>query len=302
MGAKTVAAQTLLPEAELARIARILARFLAGRQHSPAGAAATGRTAGQGQEFLDYRQYQPGDDVRAVDWRASARSSALQVRRYSADVASDWYMCVDVSASMGAQGGANRELARKLSAALAYVLLHLGHRVGVLLFTGEIEAACPLGRGHNHYARILRTLTGHRHRQRGGSSDPGCCAAVVGQQHPLLIISDFLAEDAMVAALSKLQASRRQLHLFQLDCQQQWQLPNASEVLLEDIESGRSAVCSDLDAAQSSARLTLANVHRELSDWCSRYQVPLTRCGSDDNWRDVLLRHFARAESNVIAR
>jgi uncharacterized protein (DUF58 family) len=288
----TLAPETLLSETELVGVARILARFLAGRQLSPASAASTGRVAGSGLDFRDFRQYQAGDDIRSIDWRASARSNATQVRRYYAEVASDWYLCVDASASMGAHGGANWVLARELSAALAYVFLYLGHRVGLLLFSGDVDAACTLGRGHHHYARILRTLTSHSLRRHGGGSDPGVCAGVVGHHHPLVIVSDYLAEDAMVTALVKLQASRRQLHLFHLNCVQHWQLPTSSELLLEDIESGRRAICSDPDTAQNEASSRLALLHQDLSNWCRRYQIPLTQCSSHDNWRDLLLRHF----------
>lgn len=292
MGAAPVAAQPLLSETELVRTARILARYLAGRRLSSSGAETAGRLAGRGREFLDFREYQPGDDFRSIDWRVSARSNAIQVRRYCTDLASDWYLCVDSSASMSAHGGANWLLARQLAVALAYVLLHLGHRVGLLLFSGEIDAACALGRGQRHYARILRTLSSHSSRSSGSVSDPAICAALVGQSNPLIIVSDFLAEDAMVTALANFHAGRRGLHLFQLDGLQEWQLPTANSLRLEDIETGQSLISADPEAAQASARMRLAVLHQDLANWCSRYRVPLTLCRSDEYWRDLLLRHF----------
>jgi uncharacterized protein (DUF58 family) len=250
------------------------------------------RVASQGMDFLDFRQYQPGDDARTIDWRASARSRGVQVRRYCGDVASDWYLCVDGSASMGACGGANWLLAQKLAAALAYVLLHLGHRVGLLIYSSEIDTACALGRGYPQYARILKALYAHNHRPAGGGSDLGACAAAVGQRHPLMVISDFLAEDAMVSTLARLRASRRQLHLFQLDAGGTLPLPAGDSLLLEDLETGEVALCGDPGAARTEAQRRLVQLQQELSRWGRRFLVPHTLCHGDDNWRELLLRHF----------
>jgi uncharacterized protein (DUF58 family) len=295
MGSTTVTAQALLPEAELARIARVLARFLSGHQASLSGTQAMGRVSGQGVDFLDFRQYLPGDDFRTIDWRASARSNKIQVRQYCGDLASDWYLCLDASASMGVQGGANWLLARQLTAALAYLLLHLGHRVSLLLFSSEIDVFCSPGRGHGQYARILGLLNNRECRASGGGSDLGACAARVGRGRSLMVVSDFLTRDAMLPALVKLQASQRQLHLFQLGAVPHWQLPEADTLLLKDVESGRTAMCGAPENAQQDARRRLDALQQELVAWCVRYRVPLTHCNGDDNWRDLLLRHFIRA-------
>lgn len=250
------------------------------------------QVAGQGMDFLDFREYRPGDDIRTIDWRASARGRDVYVRRYCGDLAADWYLCVDSSASMGIREGANWTLARKLAAALAYLLLHLGHRVGLLLFSEDIEAARELGRGYPQYARILRTLYSHTPRASGGGSDPAACVAVAGQRRPLIVVSDFLAEDAMVPTLARLAAGQRQLHLFQLDAAPPGPLPERNSVLLQDVESGEVAVCADPGVARGDAARRLALVQRELAEWARRFHVPHTIGSGDDNWRELMLRHF----------
>ena len=291
MVTSALATDALLPETELARIARVIAPYLEGRRPSAAGLQTMHRPASQGMDFLDFRDYQPGDDSRSIDWRASARSRAVQVRRYCGEVASDWYLCVDDSASMGfGQGEENRVLARKLAAALAYLLLRLGHRVGLLLFSSDIDAACGLGRGNPQYARILKTLYGHDNRAAGGRSELGSCAATVGQRHPLVIVSDFLAPDAMVPTLARLQASQRQLHLFQLDATP---LQSGNDfVLLEDVESGETRPCGEADSAHAAALEHYARTQQQLTHWSGRYRVPHSLCHGNDNWRELLLRHF----------
>lgn len=280
----------LLPEAELARIARIVAPYLEGRRPSAAGLQTMRRPASQGMDFLDFREYQPGDDSRSIDWHASARGRAVQVRRYCSEVASDWYLCVDSSASMGVGRGETWLLARKLTAALSYLLLQLGHRVGLLLFSSDIDAACGLGRGNPQYARILKTLYGHHIPATGGSSELGCCATVVGQRHPLMVVSDFLAPDGMVSTLARLQASKRQLHLFQLEAPPL--APEGDLVLLEDVESGEKRPCGETDSAHTAAMDHYGRIQQQLSQWSRRYRIPHSLCHGNDNWRLMLLRHF----------
>ena len=292
MGSPTVVDQALLPQAELTRLARVLARFLAGRRPTAASTQVAGRLAGQGLDFLDFRDYQPGDDFRSIDWRASARSRGVQVRRYCGDVTSDWFLCVDASASMGLGDGCKWLQARQLAAAFAYVLLYLGHRVALLLFSGEVDSLCPLGRGHAQYARILATMGEHGVHTRGGSSDIGCCRSLLGPRNPVLVISDFLCADAMLPALSSLQAQQRELHLLQVTDHRDLLLPDSDNLLLQDVESGRTLSCTDSGIAQARARDRLALLQRELSDWSKHCRVPYTACSDDDAWRDVLLRHF----------
>jgi uncharacterized protein (DUF58 family) len=292
MGAPAIAEGALPPQAELSRLARILARFLAGTELTSATTQVAGRAAGHGLDFLDFRGYQPGDDFRRIDWRASARGRDVMVRRYSGDLASDWFVCVDASASMGVAGGGKWTLARQLAAALSYILLELGHRVGVLLFSTEVDALCPLGRGSAQYAHILGLLDSHEPRPRGGRSDISACSSVLGRRQPLFLISDFLAQDAMLESLAGLLARQRQMHLLQLSVPGELQLPDIGDLQLQDVESGRTVNCSDPHAAQDRARQELASLRESLSAWCRGYGLPLTSNRDDETWRDILLRHF----------
>jgi uncharacterized protein (DUF58 family) len=287
-----LAAGELPAQAELIRIAHILSRFLAGNQPGAVSTQVAGRSAGHGLDFLDFRPYQPGDDVRRIDWRASARGRDMQVRRYCGDMASDWHLCVDASASMSVAGGAKWQMARQFTAALAYVLLSLGHRVGVLLFSSHIDARCPPGRGPAQYANILGLLDSHAPRPEGGGSDMGACAALLGRAQPLFVISDFLAEDAMLPALSALRSRHREMHLLQVNAPGDVQLPAAADLLLRDIETGRRLHCVETDPARKRAALRLQALQEQLRGWGRRYGVPLTVCSCDDSWRDVILRHF----------
>ena len=284
----------LLPQAELNRVAHILARFLAGKQPGAVGTQVAGRAAGHGLDFLDFRSYQPGDDFRRIDWRASARSRDVLVRRYSGDMTSDWQLCVDASASMSAAGAAKWLMASQFAAALAYVLLSLGHRVGLLLYSAHVDARCAPGRGPAQYAHILQLLNSHAPRREGGGSELGACAALLNRAQPVFVISDFLAANAMLPALSALRSRHRDMHLLQLNAPADLQLPAAADLLLQDVETGKTLPCVDTESAQERARLRLQAMQEQLRVWSRAYGVPLTSSRSDDSWRDVILQHFLR--------
>ena len=111
---------------------------------------------GQGVELLDLRAFSPGDDVRNVDWRASARRGELQVRRFMAESGGDWNICIDVSSSMSF--GDKWLRTRQLAAAAIYALLYTGHRVALLLFSSEVEGYCPYARGRRQFARLVEAM------------------------------------------------------------------------------------------------------------------------------------------------
>lgn len=136
-----------LNEADLQRLARVAERLFAGRPQLTPGTQPHRLHAGQGVEFLDHRNYQPGDNVRDIDWLATARSRRPQVRRFRNETSSDWYICLDNSASMGLHLG-KWSLAVQLAAALAYLLIHLDNRVSIILFSDRVDSLRPSGAGN----------------------------------------------------------------------------------------------------------------------------------------------------------
>ena len=88
------------------------------------------RRAGVGIQHFDHRDYAPGDEVRHIDWRQTARRRRPIVRRFESESVSDWTIVLDASSSMAAHGAAKWQAAVRMAAAMSYALLQLGHRVG----------------------------------------------------------------------------------------------------------------------------------------------------------------------------
>ncbi|TWT84096.1 hypothetical protein CA13_55720 [Planctomycetes bacterium CA13] len=114
---------------------------------------------GQGIEFEDVRQYQPGDDVRSMDWKVTARTGEPHIRRYIEQREQFLYLLVDVSSSiLGASGGLKRAMVAELCSLLAMAALRNNDRVSLILFSDRVELIVPPGKGSSHAMRIMDAL------------------------------------------------------------------------------------------------------------------------------------------------
>ena len=118
---------------------------------------------GQGMEFAEVREYQPGDEVRSIDWNVTARMRRPFVKRYIEERELTLMLVVDVSGSeqFGTVHRFKAELASELAAVLTMSAVRNNDRVGALLFTDRIEHFVPPAKGRRHALRILRDVLGH---------------------------------------------------------------------------------------------------------------------------------------------
>jgi len=281
-------------EAELAAVARVAERLLAGRPLYDPGLRLVQRRAGAGLEFLDYRSYVAGDDLRSIDWRATSRSRRIQVRRFHEEAAADWMICVDRSASMATSGGDKWQLAVQLAAAMAYVLLSSSNRVGLALFSDSVDGICPLGRGHRHYANALETLVAQPPRDAGGASNLTVCTRVTRPGTSVIVISDLLTADGMQAGLARLKRTAGPLHVFQVNSERDFALAGDGPLTLVDAESGQQlAVLAD-SSLTAEARAAWAQHHSALAAYCARANIHLTAARTEQSWKTAVLGHLKR--------
>lgn len=279
-----------LDEARLERLARVAGHLLGGRPLRSGGALPHPRAAAAGLEFLEHRPLMPGDDPRHVDWRASARHRTALVRRYRDERAGEWILCLDRSASMGAAPGV-WALAATLTAALAYVLLALEHRVGLATFSSTIDALHPPGRGRATYLGLRRALADALPRGSGGGSRLEACLPLFERGREAAVIGDFLRPDAMAAPLSRLAGRCRAVHVLQV----QGPVLLAGDhgpLSLEDAESGQRldvGAAPELAAAVEERGRSHA---RALAAHCRSRRIRYTACAVGDDWEQALLSHL----------
>lgn len=115
---------------------------------------------GKGMEFDEVREYQPGDDVRTIDWNVTARTGHPHIKRYIEERELTLIFALDLSAShwFGSSGKSKKEAAAEIIAALSFAAGINNDKVGLLLFTDKIERYIPPGKGSNHFLRLIREV------------------------------------------------------------------------------------------------------------------------------------------------
>lgn len=151
---------------------------------------------GRGMEFQEVREYVPGDDVRSIDWNVSARSGGLFVKKFTEERELTVMLLVDVSASQffGATARFKKDLAAEIAAVLAFAAIRNNDRVGLVLFTGEVELYVPPKKGASHVLRVTRDVLSFPPRGRGTKLAPALefLNRVAHRRAIAFLISDFL--------------------------------------------------------------------------------------------------------------
>ncbi len=281
-----------MAESDLVSLVRVGGRLLGSRRLLGQGYRSNRLRAGSGSEFLDHREYIDGDDIRRIDWRTSARSRLPQIRRYCDEAAADWFVVLDNSASMAVAGSGKWALALQCAAAACYLLLHLGNRVSLLIFSDRLQRVVPPGWGYAHGALVFRTLRNLVPARSGGGSRLRSCAERITPLNPVFVISDFLTADGMKRDLDLLAGRGDRVHALQILSPGDFALPNRPQVRVRDPESGQ-AIDAGLDAdGRDRLRRAQAEFRAELADHCRRKRIGFSRHGDDEHWKSVLVDHL----------
>ena len=136
------------------RTKRLVDDTVAGQYHSV--------FKGRGMNFDEVREYTPGDEVRAIDWNVTARAGRPFVKKFVEERERTLLIMVDVSASgdFGSGAQSKRELAAELASVLAFSAIRNGDKVGLVLFTDQVELYVPPRKGRRHVLRLVREILG----------------------------------------------------------------------------------------------------------------------------------------------
>src|SRR5690349_893103 len=154
---------------------------------------------GRGMNFEDVREYQPGDEIRAIDWNVTARLGSPFVKKFTEERELMVMLIVDVSASgnFGSKTQSKRELAAEVACLLAFSAIRNNDKVGLLLFTDRVELFIPPKKGRSHTLRIIREILFFEPLGRG--TEPALALDylnnVVTRRSVVFLISDFQAPD-----------------------------------------------------------------------------------------------------------
>jgi uncharacterized protein (DUF58 family) len=238
------------------RTNRIVTETLAGQYHSV--------FKGQGMNFEEVREYQPGDDVRSIDWNVTARMNHPFIKKFVEERELTLMLVVDVSGSglFGSREQSKRELAAEIASVLAFSAIRNNDKVGLLLYTDEVEKFIPPRKGRGHVLRVIREVLFFEPKRRGTNLRNALefMGRVTPHKAIVVVISDFLENQENEMSLQSpqsptptlahpisppvytalRQANRRHdLVAVHISDPYEMELPALGRVILEDAETGR---------------------------------------------------------------
>jgi uncharacterized protein (DUF58 family) len=222
------------------RTNRIVTETLAGAYHSV--------FKGQGMNFDEVREYQAGDDVRAIDWNVTARMNHPFIKKFVEERELTLMLVVDVSGSglFGSRGQSKRELAAEIASVLAFSAIRNNDKVGLLLFTDEVEKFIPPRKGRSHVLRVIREVLYFEPKRRGTNLVEALefMGRVLPHKAICAVISDFLSPLAGTLLPKAEQTAlrianrRHDVVAVQITDRHELELPALGRLTLEDAETG----------------------------------------------------------------
>lgn len=202
------------------------------------------RFKGQGVQFSEHRVYSPGDDIRHLDWKVTARSKEPLVKQFEEERELNVLIIADFSGSeeFGSRLATKRQIVTELSAMIAYAASNSGDKIGMLLLSNKIQKVVPLKKGRNHVLRIVHDLVSTQ-------TEPGGTALkealeetlrTLKQSGIVFVISDFIAE-GYEGSLKRL-GKKHDLVVVPIEDPSEFTMPTIGTMYLEDPETGAISV------------------------------------------------------------
>ena len=289
---------TALPADLLARVRRIEITTKRLVEHGVAGSYHS-VFKGRGMEFSEVRPYHPGDDVRAIDWKRTARMGAPFVKQFVEERDLTVFFAVDVSGSLrfGSRSIAKRELAAEVSALLAFAALRNHDRVGAALLSDRLEQFLPPQRRRNQVLRLVHEILARP--ARGGTDLEralGAALANLRQRAVLFVVSDFVGA-APVEALKRA-AARHDVVVLEIVDPRDLELPAVGPVVVEDAENGRVGIVDGRRAAGIEAARVRAERER-LESTIARLGLDRLTLRTDRPYLPELISFFEQRERRL---
>jgi uncharacterized protein (DUF58 family) len=254
---------------------------------------------GRGMEFAEVRLYQPGDEVRTIDWNVTARTGVPHVKRYAEERELTVMLLVDASAStrFGSVKQLKSALAAELGALFAFSAITNNDKVGLVMFTDRIELAVPPRKGTRHVLRVIREVLSLQPAGRGTNLAAALehLQMVSKRRSVVFVLSDFL--DAGAERALRIASRRHDVIAVVLDDPRERELPDVGLVELEEAETGERYVVDTSDARLRKAFAETAAAARGARDrWLHAANVDAIMITTDRPYTEALLRFFRMRE------
>ncbi|MFW5968980.1 MAG: DUF58 domain-containing protein [Persicimonas sp.] len=220
---------------------------------------------GKGIDFTDVREYQPGDDIRVIDWNVSARTSELHVKQFVEERELTVLLMVDASGSQsfGTVNRRKRETAAEMAALIAFSAITNNDRVGLMSFTDQVEQFIPPRKGRKHVLRVITEILEAQPEQRGTDIAGALeyLSRITSKRTLTFLISDF--QDTDFETSLSIANRRHEIIPLVLEDPMESDLPNMGLVPFEDPETGRVVT---VDTSSKRARQEFRAIARKRKD------------------------------------
>ncbi len=277
------------------RTKRLVDSMFAGSYHSV--------FKGRGMNFEEVREYNPGDEIRAIDWNVTARMNAPFVKKFTEERELTVMLVVDVSASgnFGSVNASKRELAAEVASILAFSAIRNNDKVGLLLFTDEVELFIHPKKGRLHILRLIREMLFFKPRHRGTNLGAALeyLNKVVTRRSVVFLISDFL-DEGYSRPLS-VTSRRHDLIAIPVVDPGEEDLPDVGLVTLEDPETGEQIDVNTSSRALRGAYLALEERRkRSIDQEFNKLGVDMIPLRTNEDYLPMLRAFFDRREKRQL--
>jgi uncharacterized protein (DUF58 family) len=260
---------------------------------------------GRGMNFEDVREYQPGDEIRAIDWNVTARLGTAYVKKFTEERELTVILVVDVSASgnFGSTTQSKRELAAEVACLLAFSAIRNNDKVGLILFTDRVELFIPPKKGRSHTLRLIRDILFFKPQGRG--TEPALALDylnnIVTRRAVVFFISDFQAPDfSRVLAVS---GRRHDFIAIHIRDERERVLPNIGIITLEDAETDEQIVINTADRGTRVRFTDLASEHEtDLARTLRRNNIDAIALQTGRDYLPALRSFFKQRERRLAIR
>jgi uncharacterized protein (DUF58 family) len=259
---------------------------------------------GRGMNFEEVREYAAGDEIRSIDWNVTARMNAPYVKKFTEERELTVMLVVDVSASgtFGSVELSKRELAAEVASILAFSAINNNDKVGLLLFSDDVELFIPPKKGRLHTLRLIREMLYFQPKGRGtnlaGALD--YLNRVISRRAVIFLISDFLAPDFSKALT--VSSRRHDVVAMPVSDPGESALPDVGIITLEDAETGQQI---DINTGSKSVRRGLTDLdevrRKSLERLFRSRRVDIVRLSTTEDYLLPLRAFFEQRERRLAA-
>ena len=250
---------------------------------------------GRGMTFSEVRQYQYGDDVRAIDWNVTARYNEPFVKVFEEERELTMMLIVDISGSesFGTKNQQKRDMVTEIAATLAFSATQNNDKIGLLLFSDQIELFIPPKKGKSHVLRIIRELIEFESKSKKTDLSQALkyLSSVLKKKAIVFLISDFMVKD--YEHTLKIASKRHDVTGIRVFDQREESIPNIGLVNMLDAETGETLL---VDTTSNKVRMDYEKYYRENVNY---FKDIFSKCGAgtissrvDESYVTKLLGYF----------